>query len=416
MLMNILFAAVIILTIITAARLLKVFEFTSILRGRKPYDISESENNITALMFLLSMVGLFSMFIYFTNKYYNYKYILPPAASIHGKEVDSLLELNLIIITLAFFITQTLLLWFTYRYRYNKNRKAYHYAHNNTLEMVWTIIPAVVMAVLVLKGLIVWNQTTRKSEDPDKVVFELYARQFDWTVRFAGKDKLLGDANYTMISGTNTLGLITSELIDEQLDALNKEKARLEVEMNEKFPNQEKLAELKTAYRRLKRQLQLVMEFKQKSTDQPYQTAYDDIVFQDTIFLPVNKTIELHLRSQDVIHSAYLPHFRVHMYCVPGVKTGFTFTPTITTTEMQAKLGNPNFNYLLYCNNICGSAHYNMQLPIVIVTEEDFTKWLNNKKTVGEQIAEKQGSTPAAPSTEEVSADSTKQTAMQNHL
>jgi cytochrome c oxidase subunit 2 len=412
MLMNILLAAIIILTILTAVRLLKVFEFTSILRGRKPYEISESENNITALMFLLSMVGLFSMFIYFTNKYYNYQYLLPPAASVHGKDVDSLLKLNLIIITIAFIITQTLLLWFAYRYRYNKNRKAFHYAHNNTLEMVWTIIPAIVMALLVLKGLIVWNKTTRKSEDPDKIVFELYARQFDWTVRFAGKDKLLGEANYTMISGTNTLGLITPELIDEQLEALNKEKARLETEINEKFPNKEKLAELQTAYRRLKRQLQMVIEFKQKSADHSYRSAYDDIVFQDTIFLPVNKTIELHLRSQDVIHSAYLPHFRVHMYCVPGVKTGFTFTPTITTAEMRAKLGNPNFNYLLYCNNICGSAHYNMQLPIVIVTEEDFTKWLNNKKTIGEQIAEKQTSASASALTEEVFTESYQQTAM----
>lgn len=410
--MNIILAAVIIFSIITVVRLLKVFELTSIIRGRKPYEISESENNITAFMFLLSIVGLFFMFIYFTKKYYNFKYMLP-AASEHGKDVESLLELNLIIISIAFFITQTLLLWFAYRYRYNKNKKALHYAHNNTLEMVWTIIPAVVLSVLILKGLIVWNETTSKSNDPDKIVLELYARQFDWTVRFAGKDGLLGDANYTMISGTNTLGLITSELIDEQLNALEKEKLRLETEMNEKFPNQEKLAELKTAYRRLKRQLQQVLEFKQKSIDQPYQTAYDDIVFQDTIFLPVNKPIEVYFRSQDVIHSAYMPHFRVHMYCVPGLKTSFTFNPTITTSEIQAKLGNPNFNYLLYCNNICGSAHYNMQLPIVVVPEEDFIKWLNNKKTIRQQIAENHSSAATeTSSTEEFSAASIEQTAM----
>lgn len=412
MLMNIIIAAVIILSIVTAVRLLKVFELISIIRGRKPYEISESENNITAFMFLLSMVGLFSMFIYFTNKYYNFKYMLP-AASEHGKDVESLLKLNLIIISIAFFITQTLLLWFAYRYRYNKNRKALHYAHNNTLEMVWTIIPAVVLSVLILKGLIVWNETTSKSNDPNKIVLELYARQFDWTARFAGKDGLLGDANYTMISGTNKLGLITTELIDEQLNALKKEKLRLETEMNEKFPNREKLAELKTAYRRLKRQLQQVLEFKKKSIDQPYKTAYDDIVFQDTIYLQVNKQIEVYFRSQDVIHSAYMPHFRVHMYCVPGLKTSFTFNPSITTSEIQAKLGNPDFNYLLYCNNICGSAHYNMQLPIVVVTEEDFTRWLNNKKTIREQIAENHSSAATeTSSTEEFSAASIEQTAM----
>jgi cytochrome c oxidase subunit 2 len=395
MLMNILLLAVIILTIYTAVRLLKVFEFASILRGKQPYEISEKENNTNALLVLASLVGLFGMFFYFFNKYYNYNYMLPPAASLHGKEVDDLLELNFIIISLAFFITQTLLMWFAYRYRYNKNRKAYHYAHNNTLEMVWTIIPAIVMAVLVLKGLIVWNQSTKKSEDPDKIIFELYARQFDWTVRFAGEDKQLGDANFTMISATNSLGLITAEHIEQQLKALNEEKARLEKELAD-FPNEEEMNDLNKAYKRLKKQLQQVIEFKNKSAQSPYQTAYDDIVFQDTIYMPVNKTMELHLRSQDVIHSAYLPHFRVHMYCVPGVKTGFTFTPTITTAEMRTKLKNPNFNYLLYCNNICGSAHYNMQLPIVVVTEEDYTKWLKNKKTIKSQLASETPSAEAA--------------------
>jgi cytochrome c oxidase subunit 2 len=395
MLMNILLLAVIILTIYTAVRLLKVFEFASILRGKQPYEISEKENNTNALLVLASLVGLFGMFFYFFNKYYNYNYMLPPAASLHGKEVDDLLELNFIIISLAFFITQTLLMWFAYRYRYNKNRKAYHYAHNNTLEMVWTIIPAIVMAVLVLKGLIVWNQSTKKSEDPDKIIFELYARQFDWTVRFAGEDKQLGDANFTMISATNSLGLITAEHIEQQLKALNEEKARLEKELAD-FPNEEEMNDLNKAYKRLKKQLQQVIEFKNKSAQSPYQTAYDDIVFQDTIYMPVNKTMELHLRSQDVIHSAYLPHFRVHMYCVPGVKTGFTFTPTITTSEMRTKLKNPNFNYLLYCNNICGSAHYNMQLPIVVVTEEDYTKWLKNKKTIKSQLASETPSAEAA--------------------
>ncbi len=393
--MNILLLAVIILTIYTAVRLLKVFEFASILRGKQPYEISEKENNTNALLVLASLVGLFGMFFYFFNKYYNYNYMLPPAASLHGKEVDDLLELNFIIISLAFFITQTLLMWFAYRYRYNKNRKAYHYAHNNTLEMVWTIIPAIVMAVLVLKGLIVWNQSTKKSEDPDKIIFELYARQFDWTVRFAGEDKQLGDANFTMISATNSLGLITAEHIEQQLKALNEEKARLEKELAD-FPNEEEMNDLNKAYKRLKKQLQQVIEFKNKSAQSPYQTAYDDIVFQDTIYMPVNKTMELHLRSQDVIHSAYLPHFRVHMYCVPGVKTGFTFTPTITTAEMRTKLKNPNFNYLLYCNNICGSAHYNMQLPIVVVTEEDYTKWLKNKKTIKSQLASETPSAEAA--------------------
>ena len=108
--------------------------------------------------------------------------------------------------------------------------------------------------------------------------------------------------------------------------------------------------------------------------------AEDDVVVKE-LHLPVNKTVHLKFRSQDIIHSAYLPHFRVQMNCVPGMNTDFVFKPTITTEEMKVETGNEAFEYVLLCNKICGAAHYNMQLKVVVESEEDYNKWLAEQTT-----------------------------------
>lgn len=132
------------------------------------------------------------------------------------------------------------------------------------------------------------------------------------------------------------------------------------------------------------------------------------------------------MRSQDVLHSAYMPHFRAQMNCVPGMVTQFAFTPTVTTAEMRAdekmveKVANINairakksiqlqaegkpaldpytFDYLLLCNKICGASHYNMQMKIVVDTPEDYKKWISEQKTLVEKVKEDKASkeTPAA--------------------
>lgn len=408
MMMNILLLAVILLAIATSVRLMRVFDISAKLRGREPYEISESENNTNAIMFLLSMFGLFGMFIYYTWKYYNKENILLISASEHGKAVDGLLALNFVVITIAFFITEALLLWFAYRYRYNKKRKALHYAHNNRLELVWTIIPAIVLTVLILRGLIVWNNNIYPTKDPDKLDIELYARQFDWTARFAGDDKTLGECDFTMINDFNPIGVITPELIHEQLDSLENKLRREEYRRDFGFLGGDEYDKCVTGIRRLKFQINQVMEFEHQLEENKFEATYDDIILQNEIHIPVNRTVQLHFRSQDVIHSAYLPHFRVQMYCVPGVKTGFSFKPIMTTREMQNKLGKPDFNYVLYCNNICGNAHFNMLMTIVVDTEEDFQKWYKEQKTVRVQYTERVNgpvTTPEVSDTNAVSKD-----------
>ncbi|MBS1503183.1 MAG: cytochrome c oxidase subunit II, partial [Bacteroidetes bacterium] len=88
----------------------------------------------------------------------------------------------------------------------------------------------------------------------------------------------------------------------------------------------------------------------------------------------------LNIHAQDVIHSVYLPHFRVQMNAVPGLPTFFKFTPTITTADMRNRLDDPKFNYLLYCNKICGAGHYNMQKLVLVVTEAEYQAWLAHQK------------------------------------
>ncbi len=380
MYMNILLLLVILLTIFTCFRLMKVFDLAAKLRGREPYEISETENNINALLMLFSVVGLSSMFFYLNSNFYDPSTFLPNASK-HGIEVDKLLKINFIVISIAFLLCQVLLSWFAYKYRYNKKRRATHFAHSTKLELIWTILPAVVLVFLIGKGLIVWNLQMWPENDPNKLTIEIYSRQFDWTARFAGDDKTLGDANFTMIADDNILGVITPETIDKQLVKCQKDLKELDSLLKYSFPNEKKYKDLKKARRRKNFQIQRVIEFKNKSKDTEYKTGYDDVVLQQEIHIPVDRTIELLFRSQDVIHAAYFPHFRVQMYTVPGVQTKFTFVPIVTTAAMRAKLGKPTFDYILYCNNICGAAHFNMQMKIVVDTPEDYAKWMKEQKT-----------------------------------
>ena len=87
------------------------------------------------------------------------------------------------------------------------------------------------------------------------------------------------------------------------------------------------------------------------------------------------------LRSEDVLHSAYFPHFRAQMNCVPGQRTTLRVKPTISTQEMRDKLGNQNFNYVLLCNKICGVSHSNMNMPVIVGTADEFEAWKNEAGT-----------------------------------
>lgn len=272
--------------------------------------------------------------------------ILAAPASEHGVNYDNLWWISMILIIVVFVITQPLLFGFSYMFRGNKKRKAVYMEHNNRLELFWTAVPAVVLAGLILYGLSTWINITSPSDEEEPMIVELVAQQFSWTARYSGGDNTLGYANVRLIEGANTIGVDPDD--ENSLD--------------------------------------------------------DKVIPVKEIHLPVGKPVRFKFRSLDVIHSAYMPHFRAQMNCVPGASTQFQFTPTVTTAEMRqnpdivdkverineirSEAGNDQweFDYILLCNKICGSAHYNMQMKIVVETEEEFNAWMKEQKSFAEML------------------------------
>ncbi len=339
---------------------ISIWQVTKILELSQPQkesnQVADDNDNETQgkLMFA------FLIFIYLLTIFSFWEWgdvLLPNAASDHGPEYDNLMWITFSVIFFVQTITQALLHYFSYKYRGNKSKKAFFLTDNDRLEAIWTIIPTIVLAVLILYGLYTWNDIMYVEENEEAMVVELYAQQFNWKARYGGKDNVLGDANVRFLQDFDGKNLVGIDVTD---------------------PN-----------------------------------GLDDIIVQE-LHLPVGKEIIFKMRSQDVLHSAYMPHFRAQMNCVPGMITEFAFTPTKTTEQMRMdpdvlskvrkinKIRQENskelvakgeealepyvFDYLLLCNKICGASHYNMQMKIIVETEQEFNKWIDSQETFAQFI------------------------------
>jgi len=303
-------------------KVLQVYELTRQIQGKKE---GIKWDKVNAIIFAVTLVaGLYGAYWSYTVQGAQ---ILPEAASEHGVKIDSMFNITLIITTIVFVITHILLFLFAYKYNYNKKKKAYYYPHNNTLEKYWTITPAIALTVLVLMGFFTWRGITNVSKtDRDSAIqVEVTAHQFAWDVRYGGKDNVNGKKNYKLIGSLNGLNNLGLDLSDKK--------------------------------------------------------NFDDLKVTE-IVLPVNKSVRFTLGSMDVLHSFYMPHFRVQMNCVPGMATYFQFTPKITTAEMREKTNDPKFDYKLYCAKICGGSHYNMQFAVRVVSQKEYDKWLKEQKPI----------------------------------
>ena len=315
---NLLIALVVLLTIAAMVQLVRVNELLSEITNKDTNEVTDDDNNTNGILFIIIGFG-FLAFVVWQMITWDHL-LLPPASSVHGAEIDGLMKVSMTLILIVFFALTPMLFYFAYRYRGKKENTAYFFAHNNKLEIAWTVIPTIVLTALIIYGLRTWDRAMNPDVS-EATIIEVYSKQFDWTARYSGADNILGDANFRLVEGRNTLGV---DLNDDK--------------------------------------------------------AADDIVVRE-VHLPVNKPVLLKFRSRDVIHSAFLPHFRVQMNCVPGLSTQFAFTPTKTTAEMKENEGE-DFEYVMLCNKICGSAHFNMQMKFVVESEEDYNKWINAQKTV----------------------------------
>ncbi|HNU56417.1 MAG TPA: cytochrome c oxidase subunit II [Flavobacteriales bacterium] len=370
---------VVVLGILAVAQLARVYELTSKLRGKREEDISEGDNRFNARMMWLFLPLYFGFFIWLVCAYGDK--MLPVAASEHGAATDALLDFNWWILIIVFVLTNVLLFWFAGKYVYNKDRRAFWQPHNNKLELLWTVVPAAVLAVIIIYGLNTWADITSPAS-PEAVKVELYARQFDWTARYPGQDGELGATDVRLINGSNPLGIVTRESVETRLAEMDAEIASGDSLLAHAVLAETKHHELTEQVARLRRHKQRVINLRtvmehditEKGVASPYLHGADDVVIKE-FHLPVHQEVKVLIRSQDVIHSAYIPHLRAQMNAVPGMTTTIKMTPTITTDSMRMVMKNDAFDFILLCNKICGASHYNMQMPLVVTDAAAHEAW-----------------------------------------
>lgn len=280
-------------------------------------------NKINGTLFLVFfIVGLITA-VWSTGAWSDYYILITNPASAHGVEIDRMFYNTTAVAIFVTVITNAMLFYFSWRYRsQDENQKAYYYSHNNRLEYIWTAIPAIVLTVLVVDGIFTWHGIMGEASD-EALHVEINAKQFDWTFRYPGADAEFGETRVSFINEIegNVLGFNTED-----------------------------------------------------------ENGADDVITRELHF-PVNTEIMLDIKSRDVLHSPTLPHFRVKMDAVPGMPTHFKFRPTITTDSMRILRNDPEFEYEMSCQQICGGGHWNMKAIVVVETMAEYQAWLKEQKT-----------------------------------
>ena len=321
--MNIIIPLSVLLVALIAILLFRVQSLLSIAKGDddKP---GAGLNKFNGSMFIVFMVSSFGLFIWYTFSKMD-AYMLPEAATPHGRETDTMLWNSLIICSIAFLITNALLFIFAYKYQYKKENKATFFPDNSMLELAWTVIPAIVLTFLIFNGWKSWSSITERmtkteisAENP--VELELIGQQFNWSCRYPGADGVLGSHYFRRIDGSNSLGL----------------------KVEDKF-------------------------------------GLDDFMPRE-VHLAVDRKTIIYIRAKDVLHSMFIPHFRVKMDAVPGDPTQFIFTPDKTTIEMRTELEDLDFNYEIACTEICGGGHFNMRYKVIVHSKEGYQEWYESQK------------------------------------
>ncbi len=307
------------LIFVVVFQIAKASEYVSVLKGE---DKTRKQNNKINAFFLLGFLIFGLIGAWYCNELYYGKTLFPQgSASVEGEKIDTMLLITIAITGIVFVITQVLLFWFSFKYQEKEGQKAFYFPHNTKLELIWTTVPAIFLTVLVVFGLKYWFKITG---DPPKeaMVVEVTGHQFAWEFRYPGVDKVLGKKSYKLTTAKNNLGV---------------------------------------------------------NFDDP--ASWDDIHVTATMHLPVGVPIKMVINSQDVIHDVGLPHFRLKMDAVPGIPTTQWFTPKITTADMRKKLANPEFNFEIACDQLCGASHYAMRGVIIVETMEEYKKWLAEQKS-----------------------------------
>ena len=302
------------------AILLLIFRVTrliGVVKGTGEKVVTRS-NNVNAILMIVFMVLFFGLMAWYSFAYFD-AYNLP-LASEHGKLTDKLFWRTMWITGVVFMATNILLFVFSYKYRYNKKKKALFYPHNNTLEYIWTGVPAVVLTWLVISGWMAWSDIMSEAPKGAEQI-EIMGYQFQWSLRYGGMDNQVGGYDYRLIDAVNAHGQDLSD-----------------------------------------------------------RTNFDDFI-SNSLVIPKGKPVLLKIRARDVLHSVFIPHMRLKMDAVPGLPTQFWFVANKSTAEIRVEEGNPDFNYELACTEICGSGHFSMKKRVVVLEPNEYDEWKADQKS-----------------------------------
>jgi len=174
-------------------------------RDPKEEETEVSKNNSFqgVLMLLFLIAGIAGFFYFSIVEYDNYNL---PIASEHAVITENLFWTTMAVTVFVFILTQIFLFGFGWKYRYKKENKANYYPHNKKLEMIWTIVPAIVLDWLIIAGLQQWNVITGPAPEESEVV-EVMGYQYAWAFRYPGKDGELGDSDFRKIDAINSMGI-----------------------------------------------------------------------------------------------------------------------------------------------------------------------------------------------------------------
>jgi cytochrome c oxidase subunit 2 len=248
---------------------------------------------------------------------------MPALAASHGEQIDSLIGWIHIFMFLLFIGWGGFFVYALIRFRKSRNPVANYTGVKSHASGYLEVGVAVAEAVLLI-GFAIPLWAARVAEVPpesESLVVHVTGEQFAWNVRYAGPDGKFGRTDL--------------KLIDAQENPLG--------------------------------------------VDRSDPAAKDDVVTLNQLYLPANKPIIVKLRSKDVIHSFGVPEFRVKQDAIPGLTIPIYFVPTVTTAEMRARTGKPEFQYEIACAQLCGLGHYRMRGFVTVQTADEFQKWLDEK-------------------------------------
>jgi len=271
-----------------------------------------------AFALIVALITVVTVWVFAAHIYW-----LPQGVSTHSAAIDHQFVLTLTMCGVVFVLAQLGLAWFVYKYRDKGDGRKVIYSHgNNTMEALWTTAAAIVFIGLNLMGYRIWAAMHFTGAAPGALQIQAQGQQFAWYFRYPGPDGQFGPIHVDKVDDAtgNFFGL------DRDHDA----------------------------------------------------TAKDDIVTA-TLGIPVNREVEIILRSKDVGHSFFVRELRVHQDLLPGIEIPIHFTATEDALNHSSDPRLPNGTYEIVCTQLCGLGHYKMRAFLKVMTQADFDKWLQDQ-------------------------------------